>query len=151
MTAPIDLDALERAARGESSDVATWCALTSLATIISLITRLRAAEQSVVELRQDLSDARAGWEAATEEVRSLESALSESRANDMRSMRLVADLRFALGDNGKRMFPELIEYAKTLAAGVEACAVIAENCEPDDHGRLSVQDIAAAIRAGGVQ
>jgi hypothetical protein len=29
----------------------------------------------------------------------------------------LVDLRFALGDNAKRSIPELIEYAKTLAAG----------------------------------
>ena len=31
----------------------------------------------------------------------------------------------------------------------EACAKVADDSEPDDNGRLSVQDIAAAIRARG--
>lgn len=30
-------------------------------------------------------------------------------------------------------------------AAVEACATVAENCEPDDHGYLSVQEIAETI------
>lgn len=37
---------------------------------------------------------------------------------------------------------------KACAEEREACAKIAENMEPDDHGRLSVEDIAAAIRGG---
>lgn len=32
----------------------------------------------------------------------------------------------------------------------EACADVAENAEPDDNGRLSREDIAAAIRARGL-
>jgi hypothetical protein len=34
--------------------------------------------------------------------------------NAQGALLLVADLRFALGDNGLRMQPELIEYAKEL-------------------------------------
>ncbi len=45
---------------------------------------------------------------------SLESILAESRSNDMASMRLVADCRFAVGDDGKRMFPEFVEFLKEL-------------------------------------
>lgn len=32
---------------------------------------------------------------------------------------LVADIRFACGDNGKRMQPELVEFIRELASGYE--------------------------------
>lgn len=37
-------------------------------------------------------------------------------SEEINALRLVADLRFALGDNGKRMQPELIEYAKGIVS-----------------------------------
>jgi hypothetical protein len=35
--------------------------------------------------------------------------------NEIQLLSFLADLRIALGDNGKRMQPELIKYAKELA------------------------------------
>ena len=37
-------------------------------------------------------------------------------ATDVEQIMVLTELRFALGDNGKRMFPELIEYAKEIYA-----------------------------------
>ena len=44
----------------------------------------------------------------------LEHQLRESRQNDYHAMSYLADCRFAVGDDGKRMLPEFIEYLKAL-------------------------------------
>ncbi len=44
----------------------------------------------------------------------LESLLAESRANDIAAMGWLADCRFAVGDNGKRMLPEFVDYLKEI-------------------------------------
>lgn len=38
----------------------------------------------------------------------------ELAADNAAMLRLISDIRFALGDNGKRMQPELVEYAKEI-------------------------------------
>lgn len=55
MNAPLDLDALEAAARGKPSDVATWCALADRATVLELITQLRKARKKNGELMHSLN------------------------------------------------------------------------------------------------
>ena len=40
----------------------------------------------------------------------------EAEREEISLLNLLVDLRFALGDNGKRMQPELVEYAKQIAA-----------------------------------
>lgn len=47
-------------------------------------------------------------------VDSLELQLRESRANDIAAMRWLTDCRFAVGDDGKRMLPEFVEYLKEI-------------------------------------
>ena len=44
----------------------------------------------------------------------LEHQLRESRQNDYHAMSYLADCRFAVGDDGKRMLPEFVEYLKAL-------------------------------------
>ena len=44
----------------------------------------------------------------------LESEVERLRADHAAALGLVADVRFALGDNGKRMQPELIEWCRWL-------------------------------------
>jgi len=63
--------------------------------------------------REDLCDLATRLTADCEK---LESELAAARADATSAMRLVADIRFALGDNGRRMQTELIEWCKTLAA-----------------------------------
>ena len=46
-------------------------------------------------------------------------AHSAQPAAENAALRLVADVRFALGDNGKRMQPELIEWANGLRRDAE--------------------------------
>ena len=46
----------------------------------------------------------------------LETDLAAARAGANSAIKLVTDMRFALGDNGKRMQPELIEYCRQLVA-----------------------------------
>jgi len=45
-------------------------------------------------------------------------------------LKLLTDLRWALGDNGKRMQPELVEYAKAmrdvLQGIADACAEVSD-------------------------
>jgi hypothetical protein len=43
-----------------------------------------------------------------------EKKVDELTSENTSLIKLVADIRFALGDNGKRMQPELIEYCKEL-------------------------------------
>jgi hypothetical protein len=44
----------------------------------------------------------------------LEHQLRESRQNDYHALSYLADCRFAVGDDGKRMLPEFVEYLKAL-------------------------------------
>lgn len=44
---------------------------------------------------------------------------SEQAAENASLLRLLADIRFALGDNGRRMQPELVEWCKELRADAE--------------------------------
>ena len=56
---------------------------------------------------------------AIAEISGLIAALREAQADQISALRLVADLRFAMGDNGKRMQDELIEWARGLACARE--------------------------------
>ena len=49
----------------------------------------------------------------------LELAAALEAAREDACVALVADIRFACGDNGKRMQPELVEYIRELASGYE--------------------------------
>lgn len=49
-----------------------------------------------------------------ERTRGYESALKESRANEVAAMGWLADCRIASGDNGKRMLTEFVEYLRVL-------------------------------------
>lgn len=44
----------------------------------------------------------------------LEHQLRESRQNDYHAMSYLADCRFAVGDDGKRMLPEFVEHLRAL-------------------------------------
>lgn len=52
-----------------------------------------------------------GLEYAAEANKAL---LLESRQNDYHAMAWLADCRFAVGDDGKRMLPDFVEYLKAL-------------------------------------
>jgi hypothetical protein len=54
------------------------------------------------------------------EIERLTGERDEARADANAAIFLVTNLRFAFGDNGKRMRDELIEYARLLAAGQES-------------------------------
>lgn len=54
------------------------------------------------------------------EIARLETDLELARRDHASALLLVADIRFALGDNGKRMQAELVEYCKELRAAVVA-------------------------------
>mgnify|MGYP003440285170 CR=1 FL=1 len=45
----------------------------------------------------------------------LAQSLSESRANDQAAMGWLTSLRWASGDRGERMLPELVEHIESLA------------------------------------
>ena len=49
------------------------------------------------------------------ELREFAAALEAAREDAERYRWLVADIRFACGDNGKRMQPELVEFIRGLA------------------------------------
>lgn len=46
----------------------------------------------------------------------------ELRADHSAALRLVSDIRFAIGDDGKRMQPELLEHATALRKDAERYA-----------------------------
>lgn len=76
-----------------------------------IIADLKAKNEILTALRDE-----AVFQLSKAHVRITESevALKESKANDMQSMRYLADARLATGDDGKRMLPEFIEYLKAL-------------------------------------
>ncbi len=43
----------------------------------------------------------------------------EQQPSEASLLRLLCDIRFAVGDNGKRMQPELIEYLKQMRADAD--------------------------------
>lgn len=60
-------------------------------------------------------------------------AAMASSAQDVPSaglLKLVCDIRFAVGDNGKRMQPELVEYLKQMRADADAFRASAQQGEP---------------------
>jgi hypothetical protein len=59
------------------------------------------------QLKDDLST-------ALEKLNKAGDRVVEMQSENTSLLKLVADIRFALGDNGKRMQPELIEYCKEL-------------------------------------
>lgn len=144
ITAPLDLDALERAAQdcpaiGDDRIVVDFQLLEKLrafhmaanpAVVLELVRRLRAAEGTIRADDDRLQSAgervgviagcdTADWMAdEIERLRAesvgLQSMLAESRANDMQAMRWLAECREASGDNGLRMLPEFVEYLREL-------------------------------------
>lgn len=53
------------------------------------------------------------------ELESLQSQLTQARADATSAFKWLSDVRFALGDDGKRMLPELVEFAKSLVVELE--------------------------------
>lgn len=80
----------------------------------------------IVELRSLLREAAAALEAAREDA----------------CVALVADIRFACGDNGKRMQPELVEFIRGLTEDAERYRFIAA-----DHSSAWEEELDAAIDA----
>lgn len=50
-----------------------------------------------------------------DEVEALQKKLEESRKNEMSLLDLLSRIRFALGDNGRRMQDELVDFCRELA------------------------------------
>lgn len=67
--------------------------------------------------RYEHSDITIGDEAA-DAIEQLQADVERLRANEASALRLVADIRAAVGDDGKRMQPELIEYLRRMSADV---------------------------------
>ena len=59
------------------------------------------------------------YECAVSENAALAAEVERLRKDHAAALGLVADVRFALGDNGKRMQPELIEWATGLRRDAE--------------------------------
>ena len=53
---------------------------------------------------------------AADAIEQLQVDVELLRANEASALRLVADIRAAVGDDGKRMQPELIEYLRRMSA-----------------------------------
>ena len=65
-----------------------------------------------------------------------EAAAALEAAREDACVALVADIRFACGDNGKRMQPELVEFIRELAEDAERYRWLRDNCEAtaDEYG-----------------
>lgn len=76
------------------------------------------ADAEIAALKRSCED----WESQMRTFRETENAeiaelwrkLASAREDATSALRLVTDIRFALGDDGKRMQPELIEWCKEL-------------------------------------
>ena len=76
-----------------------------------LISRLRA-------LSRYAHDDKSIGDEAADAIEQLQADVERLRANEASALRLVADIRAAIGDDGKRMQPELIEYLRRMSADV---------------------------------
>lgn len=68
-------------------------------------------ESSACDMVADLTKQR---DELASKCETLETALAESRANDIAAMGWLADCRFAVGDNGKRMLQEFVDYLREM-------------------------------------
>lgn len=69
---------------------------------------------AVLELIAEVDRQRGYADDLTIALESSEKQLKDSRANDYTAMGYLADCRMAVGDNGKRMLPEFVEYLRQL-------------------------------------
>jgi hypothetical protein len=69
---------------------------------------------AVLELIAEVDRQRGYADDLTIALESSEKQLKDSRANDYTAMCYLADCRMAVGDNGKRMLPEFVEYLRQL-------------------------------------
>jgi len=63
-------------------------------------------------------------------VAALEAEIARLRDEHAVALALVADVRFACGDYGQRMQPELLEYLRGLAADASRYRWIRDNDDP---------------------
>lgn len=68
----------------------------------------------------------------------LAQSLAESRANDQAAMGWLTSLRFASGDRGERMMPELVAHIEELKRDAERYRWLRQACD-DDPSNLGVE------------
>lgn len=92
-----------------------------------LLTRLRGLS------RHEHSDITIGDEAA-DAIELLQAGVERWRAGELWALSFIADIRAAVGDDGKRMQPELIEYLRGLVELLRECrlALIWSNAASDE-------------------
>ena len=78
-----------------------------------------------------------GWPAVRmRDITALLDALDA--AQEHACVKLVADIRFACGDNGRRMQPELVEFIRELAADAARYRWLRDEAFPDSDSGLAV-------------
>ena len=88
------------------------------------------AQQELEQLRDDLTK-RAAQEA--------KDAYQRGLADAGMSLKLIADIRFALGDDGKRMSDELVEYCRDLRRDEERYQALRAGCISPDDGMMPIE------------
>jgi len=72
------------------------------------------------------------WRSKVEEVERLQARVAELEGSEMTCIKTLVDIRFACGDDGKRMQGELVEYIAELSRQAvsvpEWVSVIEDNC-----------------------
>lgn len=74
---------------------------------------------SVQQMRDELDGLRSKLDTMTAERNGLRISLNDARSDMAAALSLVADVRAAIGDDGKLMQPELIEYCKAMKRDAE--------------------------------
>lgn len=69
---------------------------------------------------------------------------------DDRLLKLLVDLRFALGDNGQRMQDELVEYAKLIKAKADEADALREELAIAKSIRVPLASVGFGVRDGNM-
>ena len=109
---------------------------------------------AVLELIAEVDRLREDADDLTIALESSEKALKDSRANDYTAMGYLADCRMAVGDNGKRMLPEFVEYLRQLKQQRDELLAALKACRKElsawmrHHGEdIATQEAVAQARA----
>ena len=90
-----------------NTEDAIYVAAANPAAVLELIDYVQSLESTLRSASDDLKKAQDGEIAALRQR-------DEARQNDYHAMAWLADCRFAVGDDGKRMLPEFVEHLKDL-------------------------------------
>lgn len=103
-----EIDQAEEIAESCAADASNWDHVSDV--------EMQSVSNRLLNLRQMRNDLQEHIRDKDVLISELTSQVEKSRAEHVAALRLVADVRHALGDDGKRMQPEFIAYCKELRA-----------------------------------